>query len=55
MPFDQLDFVAGALVLAWPFAALHAVDVPAIALISLLGDLAVNRLAFRLGLRDTPW
>jgi len=54
MPADQLDFVAGALVFAAPFAGLDVRDVVLIAALSFAGDLAVNQLAFRLGIRDAP-
>lgn len=55
MPFDQLDFVIGALVLAWPWAHLYFSDAIAILLLSFAADILVNRLAFRCGIKDSPW
>lgn len=55
VPFDQLDFVLGALLLVGPFAGLGWLDVLAILLGTLFGDMAVNRAAFRLGIKATPW
>ncbi|MEG3791153.1 CDP-archaeol synthase [Lysobacter sp. CCNWLW3] len=55
IPFDQLDFVLGALLLVGPSAGLGWFDVLAILLATLAGDIAVNRAAFRLGIKATPW
>lgn len=55
IPFDQLDFVAGALLLVGPFARLDWTDVVLILAMTLVGDIAVNRAAFRLGIKATPW
>jgi len=55
VPFDQLDFVLGALLLVGPFAGLDWLDVVAILLATLVGDIGVNRAAFRLGIKATPW
>lgn len=54
-PFDQLDFVLGALALVGRWAGLSPVDVGVILLVSLLADLLVNRLAFALHIKSTPW
>lgn len=54
VPADQLDFAIGALALAWPFAAIGWLDVLVILAFTFPADLAVNQLAFRLGVRDTP-
>ena len=53
IPADQLDFVAGGLVALSPFVTLRPVDVVLILAVSFLGDLGVNQLSFRLGIRDT--
>jgi len=50
-----LDFVLGALLLIGPFAGLGWLDVLAILLGTLVGDIVVNRAAFRLGIKATPW
>ena len=55
IPLDQLDFALGALLLVGPLANLRWPDVVAILALTLLGDLAVNRIAFRLHIKDTPW
>ena len=55
IPFDQLDFVVGALALTGACAGLGAMDVVAIAAMSFAGDIAVNRLSYRLGIKDSPW
>ena len=54
IPADQLDFVLGALALVGPWAPLGWVDVAIIIGVSFAGDLAVNQIAFRLGIRNTP-
>lgn len=55
VPFDQLDFVTGSLLVVGPFAGIAVVDVVLILAMSFVGDLAVNRIAYRLGIRATPW
>lgn len=55
IPFDQLDFVAGALALTGACAGLGAIDVAAIAVMSFVGDIAVNQLSYRLGIKAGRW
>lgn len=55
IPMDQLDFVAGSLLLIAPFARLVWLDVAIILLVSLVGDIAVNHLSYALGIRKTKW
>lgn len=55
VPADQLDFVLGALVFAWPWARLSSLDAAAIVVVSFLGDIAINHAAYRLKIRDTQW
>jgi CDP-2,3-bis-(O-geranylgeranyl)-sn-glycerol synthase len=55
IPMDQLDFVAGSLLLVTPFASLTWPDIGIILLVSFVGDIAVNHLAYALGMRDTKW
>lgn len=55
IPFDQLDFVIGALALVGPFAGLDALDVALILLVSFLGDVVVNRIAYSAGIKTSPW
>lgn len=54
-PLDQLDFVLGALAFVGICADLSWLEVATILLVSLVGDLLVNRLAFALHIKDTPW
>jgi CDP-2,3-bis-(O-geranylgeranyl)-sn-glycerol synthase len=55
IPADQLDFVIGALVVIAPFARLTWLDVALTLGISFVGDLAVNQVAFALGIRESKW
>lgn len=55
VPFDQLDFVAGSLLLAAPLVRLSPWNVIAILAITFVADLLVNRLAFKLRIKRTPW
>lgn len=55
VPFDQLDFVAGSLLFIGPAAALGMTDILLILALSFAGDIAVNRIAYRLGIKDSPW
>lgn len=55
IPFDQLDFQVGALLLGGHRARLGAADVAVILLGGFLGDLAINRLAYRLRIKETRW
>lgn len=55
VPFDQLDFQIGALLVAGPGAGLGPLDVALLLGFGFLADLAVNRIAFRLGIKTTKW
>jgi CDP-2,3-bis-(O-geranylgeranyl)-sn-glycerol synthase len=55
LPWDQLDFVLGALALVWGAAALSWVDLATILVSSVIGHVLVNHLAYRLGIRDVKW
>lgn len=55
IPFDQLDFVVGALALTGTYAGLDATDAVAIAAMTFVGDIAVNQLSYCLGIKDSPW
>ena len=55
IPFDQLDFVIGSLLLVWPWASIAWSDVAIVLVVSFFGDIAVNHVAYRLGIRDTSW
>ena len=55
IPMDQLDFVIGALVLLSPWAPVTGQEGLIILLISFVGDIAINHLAYALGIRTTQW
>ncbi len=55
IPFDQLDFVLGALVLVWPRAALSLADVAVVLALSFVGHILVNHVGYWLGVRDARW
>jgi len=55
IPADQLDFVLGALLFAWPWAQLAWPDVLTVLVVSFVGDIAVNHVAYRLKIRDSRW
>jgi CDP-2,3-bis-(O-geranylgeranyl)-sn-glycerol synthase len=55
VPWDQLDFVLGALLFVAAWADLGVADVAAILAVSFVGDLAVNRVAYWLGIKQAPW
>lgn len=55
MPFDQLDFIIGALVFVAPVVAFQWPEVIGVLIFTFVADTAVNRVAFRLGIKDAPW
>lgn len=55
VPFDQIDFVIGALLLVGPWASLRWQDVAIILALSFVADVLVNQAAFRCGIKDSPW
>lgn len=55
MPFDQLDFVLGALLFVAPRAALSWADIATIVVLSFGGHILVNHIGYFLGVRDTRW
>lgn len=55
IPFDQLDFVLGALALVWSRVSLSLADVVVILLVTVGGHIAVNHLGYWLGIRDSRW
>lgn len=52
IPWDQIDFVLGALTLVWGAAALSWADLVIVLLLSGIGHVLVNRLGYWLGIRD---
>ncbi len=55
IPFDQLDFVLGALLLVGRRAALSASDVAIVLALSFVGHILVNHIGYWLGVRDARW
>jgi CDP-2,3-bis-(O-geranylgeranyl)-sn-glycerol synthase len=55
IPWDQVDFVLGALTLVWGAAALSWADLALILLLSVAGHVLVNHLGYWLGIRDVRW
>jgi CDP-2,3-bis-(O-geranylgeranyl)-sn-glycerol synthase len=55
IPWDQIDFVLGALALIWGRAPLGWADLALILLLSVAGHVLVNHLGYRLGIRDVRW
>lgn len=55
IPFDQLDFVLGGLLALSFWIRPSLSDIILILVISVAGDIAVNQLSYRLGVRETSW
>jgi CDP-2,3-bis-(O-geranylgeranyl)-sn-glycerol synthase len=55
IPADQLDFVLGGLLALSLFVALDWVDIILILVVSFVGDILINHVSFRIGIRDTRW
>ncbi len=55
IPADQLDFPIGALLLLSYWIPLDWLDVVAILGMTFAGDVVVNHVAYRLGIRSTKW
>jgi CDP-2,3-bis-(O-geranylgeranyl)-sn-glycerol synthase len=55
VPWDQLDFVLGALIFTWGCAPLSWPDLATILLLSTGGHILINRLGYWIGIRDVKW
>jgi CDP-2,3-bis-(O-geranylgeranyl)-sn-glycerol synthase len=55
VPFDQIDFIVGALVLVSPVADLSWLDAVTLLLVSALGHILVNHVGYALGVRPSRW
>jgi CDP-2,3-bis-(O-geranylgeranyl)-sn-glycerol synthase len=55
VPFDQIDFVAGALALVWPVADLSWQDAVTLLLVSAIGHIVVNHIGYWIGVRPSRW
>ena len=54
IPADQIDFVIGGLIVLAFWVNLSVADMAVILAVSFAGDLLINRLSFRMGIRETP-
>ena len=54
-PADQLDFIVGAMALGWPGLPMRPLEVAPILAFTFGAHIVVNRIAFRLGIRDAKW
>jgi CDP-2,3-bis-(O-geranylgeranyl)-sn-glycerol synthase len=55
VPWDQLDFVLGALIFTWGCVPLSWPDLATILLLSTGGHILINRLGYWIGIRDVKW
>ncbi len=55
IPWDQVDFVLGALILVGGRAALSWADVAIVLLLSAAGHILVSHVAYWIGVRDVKW
>jgi CDP-2,3-bis-(O-geranylgeranyl)-sn-glycerol synthase len=55
VPFDQLDFVVGALIFIYPLAVLSSSKIIIILIISFILHIVINHAAFYLGMRGEKW
>jgi len=55
IPFDQLDFVVGALILVAPWDSLTTSDLALLLGLTFVGHVVVNHAAYALGVRDVKW
>src|SRR3989338_1745681 len=55
VPFDQLDFVFGALIFVYPVAKLYMEKIAIILFISFILHMVINHIAFYTGIRKERW
>lgn len=55
LPFDQIDFALGTLLIVGPFSTLTWREGAVILIVTFIGDVLVNRLGFVLGIRTSAW
>ena len=55
IPWDQIDFIIGALILITPLVRITIINQITIIVGSFLGHVLVNRIGFWLEIKDTPW
>lgn len=55
IPADQLDFVVGAMLAAWPWLHFGPAEVVLVLVFTFFAHIAVNHIAHSVGIRDTDW
>jgi CDP-2,3-bis-(O-geranylgeranyl)-sn-glycerol synthase len=55
IPFDQLDFVIAALVVIRFWIQISWIEAGIIVVVSFLGDVLVNQISYRIGIKSAPW
>ncbi len=55
LPMDQLDFVIGALILSEPTLKLGLSDIVILLVLTFVGHILVNHIAYALHIRDSAW
>jgi CDP-2,3-bis-(O-geranylgeranyl)-sn-glycerol synthase len=55
VPWDQLDFPIGALLLVWPLVSLSWLDAAIILGFTFVADIAVNHVSYWMRIRETKW
>jgi CDP-2,3-bis-(O-geranylgeranyl)-sn-glycerol synthase len=55
VPWDQLDFPIGALLLVWPLVSLSRLDAAIILVFTFVADIAVNHVSYWMRIRETKW
>jgi len=55
LPFDQLDFIFGALLLSAPVLSLGILDIVMLLVLTFFGHILINHIAYALHIRDTAW
>jgi len=55
IPFDQIDFVLGALIFVYPLVVLSLNKIIVIILLSFVLHIIVNHIAFYMGVRNEKW
>ncbi len=54
-PFDQLDFILGALIFLYPFVKLNFVNILTLLLVTPFLHIAANHAGYYLGVREVKW
>jgi CDP-2,3-bis-(O-geranylgeranyl)-sn-glycerol synthase len=55
IPFDQIDFVLAALIVMRFWIPVSWVEAVIVAVLSFLGDVLINQISYRIGIKRDPW